>query len=84
MLDLKEGNGQSLCCQSCRRFSNVFHSGFHEAVRDAGPKDVVIIGRAAGLLTGKAVGYIQTARGHIAPIMQRSEINAVRDFPSYS
>lgn len=43
----------------------------------AGPKDIVIIGRAAGRLTGKAVGYIQNARGHIAPIMQRNEINTV-------
>ncbi|KAG0612913.1 hypothetical protein M758_6G062000 [Ceratodon purpureus] len=42
-----------------------------------GPKDIVIIGRAAGRMTGKAVGYIQNARGHIAPIMQRSEINTV-------
>jgi len=42
-----------------------------------GPKDIIIIGRAAGRLTGKAVGYIQSARGHIAPIMQRSEINTV-------
>lgn len=42
-----------------------------------GPKDIVIIGRAAGRLTGKAVGYIQNARGHIAPIMHKSEINTV-------
>jgi Sec-independent protein translocase protein TatA len=42
-----------------------------------GPKDIVLIGRAAGKLTGKAVGYIQTARGQFDPILQRSEINTV-------
>ncbi len=50
----------------------------------AGPKDIVLIGRAAGKLTGKAVGYIQTARGQFDPILQRSEINTVCDtFASY-
>jgi hypothetical protein len=50
----------------------------------AGPKDIVLIGRAAGKLTGKAVGYIQTARGQFDPILQRSEINTVCDtFSSY-
>jgi hypothetical protein len=49
-----------------------------------GPKDIVLIGRAAGKLTGKAVGYIQTARGQFDPILQRSEINTVCDtFASY-
>lgn len=48
---------------------------------DAGPKDIVIIGRVAGRLTGKAVGYIQSARGHITPLMQRSEITTVCDSP---
>lgn len=42
-----------------------------------GPKDIVIIGRAAGRLTGKAVGYVQSARGQIDPLLQRSEINKV-------
>jgi hypothetical protein len=45
----------------------------------AGPKDIVLIGRAVGKLTGKAVGYIQTARGQFDPILQRSEINTVCD-----
>ena len=44
-----------------------------------GPKDIVIIGRAAGRLTGKAVGYVQSARGQIDPLLQRSEINKVRN-----
>lgn len=37
------------------------------------------MGRAAGRLTGKAVGYIQSARGQIDPLLQRSEINKVRN-----
>ncbi|KAH7445297.1 hypothetical protein KP509_01G001600 [Ceratopteris richardii] len=40
-----------------------------------GPKDVPIIARAAGRLTGKAVGYLQTMRGQVDTIMRQSEAN---------
>lgn len=40
-----------------------------------GPKDFPIIARAAGRLTGKAVGYLQTMRGQVDTIMQHSQSN---------
>ncbi|BFI23324.1 hypothetical protein MPTK2_1g01030 [Marchantia polymorpha subsp. ruderalis] len=41
------------------------------------PKDIPIIARAAGRLSGKAIGYIQSARGGLNGVMQRGEVNQV-------
>lgn len=43
-----------------------------------GPKDLPIMARAAGRLTGKAVGYLQTMRGQVDTIMQQSQVNDVQ------
>ncbi|MCO5602331.1 hypothetical protein L7F22_056461 [Adiantum nelumboides] len=40
-----------------------------------GPKDVPVIARAAGRLTGRAIGYIQTMRSQADTIMQQSQAN---------
>ncbi|KAG6549145.1 hypothetical protein Mapa_009371 [Marchantia paleacea] len=47
------------------------------AVALFGPKDIPIIARAAGRLSGKAIGYIQSARGGLNGVMQRAEVNQV-------
>ncbi|KAK8968985.1 hypothetical protein KSP40_PGU016782 [Platanthera guangdongensis] len=40
-----------------------------------GPKDLPIISRAAGRLTGRAIGYVQVARGQFGSVMQQSQVN---------
>ncbi|KAK8941040.1 hypothetical protein KSP39_PZI009922 [Platanthera zijinensis] len=40
-----------------------------------GPKDLPIISRAAGRLTGRAIGYVQLARGQFGSVMQQSQVN---------
>lgn len=42
-----------------------------------GPKDLPIIARTAGRLTGRAIGYVQLARGQLEKVMQQSEIHQV-------
>lgn len=42
-----------------------------------GPKDLPLICRAAGRLTGRAVGYVQLARGQFESVMQQSQVNQV-------
>lgn len=42
-----------------------------------GPKDVPRIARAAGRLTGRAVGYVQSARGQMEDILHQSQANQV-------
>ncbi|KAL2652765.1 hypothetical protein R1flu_020893 [Riccia fluitans] len=42
-----------------------------------GPKDIPIIARAAGRLAGKAVGYVQSARGSLDGVMQRAQVQEV-------
>ncbi|XP_020520156.1 uncharacterized protein LOC110006851 isoform X2 [Amborella trichopoda] len=39
----------------------------------SGPKDLPIIARAAGRLAGRAVGHVQTARGHLQDVLQMSQ-----------
>lgn len=67
----------SLQVVECLKWTSICRIRVQWLAFGAGPKDIVVIGRAAGRLTGKAVGYIQTARGHLDPILQRSEINTV-------
>ncbi|KAI5066331.1 hypothetical protein GOP47_0018955 [Adiantum capillus-veneris] len=43
-----------------------------------GPKDLPIVARAAGRLTGRAVGYIQTIRSQADTIMQQSQANSLQ------
>lgn len=43
-----------------------------------GPKDLPLIARAAGRLTGKAVGYLQTMRGQVDIILQQSQVDQVQ------
>ncbi|XP_020589027.1 uncharacterized protein LOC110030590 [Phalaenopsis equestris] len=42
-----------------------------------GPKDLPFIAKAAGRLTGRAVGYVQIARGQFESVMQQSQVNQV-------
>lgn len=42
-----------------------------------GPKDLPMISRTAGRLAGRAVGYVQLARGQFDSVMQRSQVNQV-------
>ncbi|KAG0473405.1 hypothetical protein HPP92_014760 [Vanilla planifolia] len=42
-----------------------------------GPKDLPVIARAAGKLAGRAIGYVQLARGQFESIMQRSQVSQV-------
>lgn len=42
-----------------------------------GPKDVPRIARAAGRLAGRAVGYVQSARGQMEDILHQSQANQV-------
>eukprot|EP00252_Welwitschia_mirabilis_P006715 TRINITY_DN1760_c0_g1_i1.p1 TRINITY_DN1760_c0_g1~~TRINITY_DN1760_c0_g1_i1.p1 ORF type:complete len:253 (-),score=77.83 TRINITY_DN1760_c0_g1_i1:482-1240(-) len=42
-----------------------------------GPKDVPKIARAVGRLAGRAVGYVQSARGQMQDIMQKTQAKAV-------
>ncbi|KAL4200062.1 hypothetical protein AMTRI_Chr03g147850 [Amborella trichopoda] len=42
-----------------------------------GPKDLPIIARAAGRLAGRAVGHVQSARGHLQDVLQVSQASQV-------
>ncbi|GAU48130.1 hypothetical protein TSUD_299690, partial [Trifolium subterraneum] len=42
-----------------------------------GPKDLPIISRTAGRLAGRAVGYVQLARGQFESVMQQSQARQV-------
>ncbi|KAJ6685001.1 hypothetical protein OIU79_015141 [Salix purpurea] len=42
-----------------------------------GPKDLPIIARTAGRLTGRAIGYVQMARGQFDSVMQQSQARQV-------
>ncbi|KAL0903392.1 hypothetical protein M5K25_027768 [Dendrobium thyrsiflorum] len=42
-----------------------------------GPKDLPFIAKAAGRLAGRAVGYVQMARGQFESVMQQSQVNQV-------
>lgn len=44
----------------------------------AGPKDLPLIARTAGRLTGRAIGYVQMARGQFDSVMQQSQARQVR------
>ncbi|CAA3032804.1 uncharacterized protein LOC111411838 [Olea europaea var. sylvestris] len=42
-----------------------------------GPKDLPIIARTAGRLAGRAIGYVQMARGQFESVMQQSQARQV-------
>lgn len=42
-----------------------------------GPKDLPIISRTAGRLAGRAIGYVQLARGQFDSVMQQSQAHQV-------
>jgi Sec-independent protein translocase protein TatA len=42
-----------------------------------GPKDVPRVARAAGRLAGRAVGYVQGARGQMEHILHQSQANQI-------
>ncbi|EPS67886.1 hypothetical protein M569_06888 [Genlisea aurea] len=42
-----------------------------------GPKDLPIIGRTLGRLAGRAIGYVQLARGQFESVMQQSQARQV-------
>nr|XP_010936224.1 uncharacterized protein LOC105055904 isoform X1 [Elaeis guineensis]XP_010936225.1 uncharacterized protein LOC105055904 isoform X1 [Elaeis guineensis]XP_010936226.1 uncharacterized protein LOC105055904 isoform X1 [Elaeis guineensis]XP_010936227.1 uncharacterized protein LOC105055904 isoform X1 [Elaeis guineensis] len=42
-----------------------------------GPKDLPIIARTAGRLAGRAIGYVQLARGQLETVLQQSQANKV-------
>ncbi|XP_038983571.1 sec-independent protein translocase protein TatB isoform X2 [Phoenix dactylifera] len=42
-----------------------------------GPKDLPIISRTAGKLAGRAIGYVQLARGQLETVLQQSQANKV-------
>ncbi|XP_012571228.1 uncharacterized protein [Cicer arietinum] len=42
-----------------------------------GPKDLPIISRTAGRLAGRAIGYVQLARGQLETVMQQSQARQV-------
>ncbi|KAK2401669.1 sec-independent translocase TatB protein [Trifolium repens] len=42
-----------------------------------GPKDLPIISRTAGRLAGRAIGYVQLARGQFESVMQQSQARQV-------
>ena len=43
----------------------------------AGPKDLPMIARTAGRLAGRAIGYVQLARGQFENVMQQSQARQV-------
>lgn len=43
----------------------------------AGPKDLPIIARTAGRLAGRAIGYVQLARGQFDNVMQQTQARQV-------
>ncbi|PKA56968.1 hypothetical protein AXF42_Ash002272 [Apostasia shenzhenica] len=42
-----------------------------------GPKDLPVVARAAGRLAGRAIGYVQMARGQFESVMQQSNVGEV-------
>ncbi|GAB2226872.1 hypothetical protein Droror1_Dr00008669 [Drosera rotundifolia] len=42
-----------------------------------GPKDLPIMARTAGRLAGRAIGYVQVARGHLDQVMQNTQFRQV-------
>ncbi|CAD5183286.1 unnamed protein product [Musa acuminata subsp. malaccensis] len=42
-----------------------------------GPKDLPVIARTAGRLAGRAIGYVQLARGQFETVVQQSQANKV-------
>uniref|UniRef100_A0A1D1Y380 Sec-independent protein translocase protein TatB n=1 Tax=Anthurium amnicola TaxID=1678845 RepID=A0A1D1Y380_9ARAE len=42
-----------------------------------GPKDLPVISRTAGRLAGRAIGYVQLARGQFESVMQQSQVSQV-------
>lgn len=42
-----------------------------------GPKDLPIIARTAGRLSGRAIGYVQMARGQLESVMQQTQARQV-------
>ncbi|MQL86825.1 hypothetical protein Taro_019355 [Colocasia esculenta] len=42
-----------------------------------GPKDLPLIARTAGRLAGRAIGYVQMARGHFDNVMQQGQVSQV-------
>jgi len=42
-----------------------------------GPKDLPIIARAGGRLFGRAIGYINMARGHLDGVMKQPQMQEV-------
>ncbi|KAJ8627114.1 hypothetical protein MRB53_020421 [Persea americana] len=42
-----------------------------------GPKDLPMIARTAGRLAGRAIGYVQMARGHFENVLQQSQASQV-------
>lgn len=49
-----------------------------------GPKDLPMIARTAGRLAGRAIGYVQLARGQLDNVMQQSQARQVPFFPTFS
>lgn len=45
--------------------------------RKLGPKDLPVIARTAGRLAGRAIGYVQLARGQFESVMQQSQARQV-------
>ncbi|TXG72193.1 hypothetical protein EZV62_000772 [Acer yangbiense] len=43
-----------------------------------GPKDLPMIARTAGRLAGRAIGYVQLARGQFDNVMQQSQARQVQ------
>lgn len=46
-----------------------------------GPKDLPIIARTVGRLAGRAIGYVQLARGQFDNIMQQNQARQVFLYP---
>lgn len=42
-----------------------------------GPKDLPLIARTAGRLSGRAIGYVQMARGQLDSVMQQTQARQV-------
>lgn len=42
-----------------------------------GPKDLPIIARTAGRLSGRAIGYVQMARGQFESVLQQTQARQV-------
>lgn len=46
----------------------------------SGPKDLPVIARTAGRLAGRAIGYVQLARGQFDNVMQQTQFRQVSPF----